>query len=778
MTESSQNLVLESSDIFAMQADLCAALQRICPFDGHTLYFPISVEDTAPQFLPREHKLILPLVFREHFLGVLVLNKVINKKALPLVPYLAGILELCLENLARSRALRVDAETGLFLEGELYARMLEESAIVTAPENAHCPLAHLPAYRLCLGLVIVRLRNEEELALRCGHLFVQDLSKRLAQALKAAVSSDVLCVRLGRSEFALLAQTTGREKCRRLAEEALGAVKRVTAVNPLTEQAVYPVLSAGYAYYPHDMRHEEMQLAMPEQAMILRQRVAMACEVAAPGRCLGFSQILKSGGRIVELLSLGRFRINLGRQMGIAPGRRFAVFGVGESHSYKGDLVVVQTRKKTAVAELAYQETAGLLPSAGDLLEIVRDQPFSTEQETQSESETGEELAPRAFAQKLAALSHAESVFTLVLLHVENSNDLPKDVCFAKAHELINETFAQKSSAITIARHGPKMLEIFHPALTAEALVADYEAISRTLFAQGIVCAAGLCSYPFLSLHKGDVPACAVKALEYARLLPEPRVGICNSLAFTISADRRYSFGDLFGALEEYKMALLADAGNDMAWNSMGVCMAALGRKEEARHHFLEALARSQDAEQRAQILYNLGTISQSLGEDDQAMTYFEQCVEQKPRHLYAIIRLGELYEHAGRSQEAKQRYEQAAAFEDAGKAGSSLALRHLAGLASREDHGDRARSILQEALQPNPGDAAAMLMLARIYLDCGEDPSLAEALARRSCALHDRPEAWQTLARALRLLGQEERACQADARALLAQERLQNVAL
>ena len=50
----------------------------------------------------------------------------------------------------------------------------------------------------------------------------------------------------------------------------------------------------------------------------------------------------------------------------------------------------------------------------------------------------------------------------------------------------------------------------------------------------------------------------------------------------------------------------------------------------------------------------------------------------------------------------------------------------------------------------------------------------MAEAFARRSCLLQDRPEAWQTLARAQRKLGKEELACQADARALLAEERLQ----
>ena len=74
--------------------------------------------------------------------------------------------------------------------------------------------------------------------------------------------------------------------------------------------------------------------------------------------------------------------------------------------------------------------------------------------------------------------------------------------------------------------------------------------------------AAGLAAFPFLQYRKVEMPDCALKALEYAFLLPLPQVGICNSLALNISADRRYSLGDVFGALEEYKLALLADKAN------------------------------------------------------------------------------------------------------------------------------------------------------------------------------------------------------------------------
>ena len=121
-----------------------------------------------------------------------------------------------------------------------------------------------------------------------------------------------------------------------------------------------------------------------------------------------------------------------------------------------------------------------------------------------------------------------------------------------------------------------------------------------------------------------------------------------------------------------------------------------------------------------------------------------------------------------GRRSEAKRCYEKSAALEEAQGYGN-LACRHLAGIAARQRKSDEARELLQDALRRSPNDAAAMLLLAKLYLDGNEDPAMAEFLARKSVGLHNRPDAWQTLARALRALGREDEACLADARAMLA---------
>ena len=194
--------------------------------------------------------------------------------------------------------------------------------------------------------------------------------------------------------------------------------------------------------------------------------------------------------------------------------------------------------------------------------------------------------------------------------------------------------------------------------------------------------------------------------------------------------------------------------------------MAALGRPQEARRHFTEALRRGADAALAEQIYYNLGTVCQGLGERRAAARYYRQCIKVSPQHLFAHIRLGQLCEQRGRRTEARRFYEKAATIEDARPGSSSLARRHLARVAVRQRRGGEARELLHEALVRNPEDAAAMLLLANIYLDANEDPAMAEILARKSARLHDKPEVWQTLARALRALGHEEDARVADAKA------------
>jgi len=310
-------------------------------------------------------------------------------------------------------------------------------------------------------------------------------------------------------------------------------------------------------------------------------------------------------------------------------------------------------------------------------------------------------------------------------------------------------------------RYGHHTLIFFHSETGPDALRAAYALVAADLTARlGCRVGVGIATWPFLNFRPADMLECVRKALEYALLLPAPHVGVFDSLAINISADKKHFLGDEFGAIEEYKTALLADPGNALAWNSLGVCLAGLGRQAEARHYFEEALARTPDD---TALAYNLGTVCFNLEDLETAELHFLACLQVAPDHLYALVRLGQVAEQRGDFDLARSRYHEAA-----GLAGSSgLPFRHLARLCLREGRTAAAREHLHQALQCNPGDAVALQLMAALYLEGGEDLELAENLARHSVTLRpERKSAWLVLAGTLERQNRADEAHRARLRA------------
>lgn len=865
MNRTLEHLELERGDLMEMEGLLRQSLAAFFAFSGHALYFPTRNAPDAPLFLPQERRLLLPLIRRERLLGVFMLHGVRAREIRPLLPSLPAIAALCLENLARTKACRTDPVTGLATEEALFERMEDEAARVRAhlddparPDDRPAPL-----HRLCMGLVLLRLRNGEDIARQAGFAFAGDFLRALAAACRTDLPSDVLAARAGRHELALLLSASGRGACHKLARAALARMEAVSLPGPLTRRPLRPLLCAGHALYPQDMQGPELVLPMFEQARQLMARARLAADVAGQtsGSCAGeesrimpFARILQDGGLVLESLPLGRLRVSLGRQAKAREGARFSVWagGSGNEARYKGEIVLLHIGESDSIAEILHLADAALLPEPGDSLALLDELPalnsadlenpaFGTRGATnlRQESQAAKAATPqkaaapqpmgtsgppaRAVGSEPRAISggktgHALAAAALLPGEAKEGAHEPahgdfyghgdflkrfarhREQCGRFALAIVRLTpasdCAKRDPAENIARaaalwralfpastleetepggnifggcYGSNSLIFFHPRADGEELLPLYARLCESLKKQGLCAAAGLAGYPFLQFRKAEMQDCALKALEYALLLPEPRAGLCNSLALNISADRRYSLGDVFGAVEEYKLALLADQGNVTAWNSLGVCMAALGRRHEARRHFLEALKHCPTDAGTAQIYYNLGTVCHGLGERRAAARYYRRCVERAPEHLFAHIRLGQLYEQGGRRREARACYERAAEIEDARPGAPSLARRHLARVAARQRRGGEARELLHEALLRNPHDAAAMLLLAKLYLDGNEDPAMAELLARKSAGLHEQPEAWQTLARALRALNREEEARLAEARAVLA---------
>lgn len=822
---------LTRGDLMEMDAQLFALLRRFISCTGCALYFPTENPARQPELLAAERRLLLPLWRGESLLAVAMLHGVRVRETRQALPLLPAVADTCLDLLERARAGRMDAVTGLATENVLYARMEEEAARVrnqlADPAAGGAQGASL--HRLCMGLVLLRMSNGKELAETYGYAFTDSLLHRVAEALRAELPATVMAARVGRFGMALLMpSSSGRKACHKLAQSVLKRMAAVEQVCRVTRRTVRPRLCAGHALYPQDMEGPEFALSMYEQARRFMERARLAAREAArsglPQCIMPFARILQEGGVILENLGMGRVRVSLGLRAKAREGQRFAVWEdeATGARRLRGEIVLLQVREQESVAEILQLTDAARPLAAGQRLALLEEQRDGNEEGILREegrvprenaamerpdapSASGGE-APASgtasgsavtacpslhgfhghgdFMRLLRQRSDQANQFVLALLRLEQGGaespeaagrPVPDCAVLEQAAGKWRKAFGDAASdgasgEILCGLYGGNSLMFFHAAQEGEGLLPRYAELCRELDGQGLRAACGLASYPFLRFRKGEMLECALKALEYAMLLPGPRAGLCNSLALNISADRRYSLGDIFGAVDEYKLALLADDGNVLARNSLGVCMAALGRYHEAQRHFHEALRRCADSGQTAQTRYNLGTVCLQLGERRAAARSFRQCLEADPDHLFAHLRLGQICEDGGRRNEARRYYEQAAALEDrlreAGQdSGPSLARRALARVAARQRRGGEARELLHEALLRDPHDAASMLLMAKLYLDGNEDPGVAELLARKSVRLQDTAEGWQVLARALRAQNREEEARLADAR-------------
>ena len=803
---------LTRRDILDMEPRLRDSLAKVLRFTSHAVYFPQEDVSPEPVWLPEEATLLIPLPQAEagadgtrELLGVFAARGIEcapgeEAAFAALLERLPDIVDLCLDNLALYKAGRLDPPSGLASRQLVVERISREIAAI---QSAFAGGDDAPAGG-SLGILGVRLAPLRRIAREYGQNFAESLLRALAQAFAAALPQGSLAARGGDTSLVAFLPAGTRAVCEQAAADVVAALDNVHLPAPLSREDVGVMVRVGFALYPQDMDGVIIGREPSEQAQRLVQRAALAAAVAAgfdaapgvrPVRSLGYGRILPEGGMVLRRLPLSRLVINLGRTVGAREGQRFAVWARGQQadagHApvYKGELTLVKVHQDEAEAEVLHLGEPGSPPAPGDTLTLLPESGEATPAtpDTADPAHAAPDPGTRLlrhgdFLSRLAAAQSAHQGFALALVHVETKDTQPEAALQAAAAAVRarfspgDETAQAHGNNFFGGRYGHHTLVFFHAPLADQdasanpggpagvdtaALHADYTSLAAALAGQlGCRVGVGLAVWPYLRFRPADMLECARKALEYALLLPAPHVGLFDSLALNISADKKHCLGDAFGAIEEYKLALLADSGNALAWNSLGVCFAELSRHAEARHYFEEALARTPGD---AALAYNLGAVCLNLGDAEAAEQHFQTCLTLMPDHLYALVRLGQIAEQRGDLDLARERYLLAARDEKA----SGLPFRHLARLCLREGRGTVAREHLHQALRRDPNDAVSLQLMAALCLDGDEDPSLAESLARHSVALRpERKAAWLVLAQALERQSRETEARQARNRA------------
>lgn len=759
-------------DALDMEAAIRDELRKFLSFDECVIFFSESEMSTTLAYDSDRERLIIALDFVEGARPALRISGTRREEIDKLSPILPRLANLCFEKLCWQKAASIDARTGLYSENglfEFFRGRVEEARNAFADPGQ--TIRRDGGVRA--AMIVIDWPSARQIAEEFDYDFKNRAFYGIGKALRRVLPTNAKAAALGKNEglheFGVVFPAAGRGKCHILARNLLNALESLRFHDKLSRLDYRPRLVAGHAVYPQDMTGDELALPLDEQITRLRDRARFASRIAisAPGRVAGFAKILQRGGRILETLADGKLKVNLGRAAGAREGMRFEI-RQGRDNLRGGELALLSVGIKNSVAELISLENPADPPMQGDKLTYIdpRRAAFASR-----DSDTRERAKIVGRGEFLALWEEARrdcGKFALAAIRKTRSMDESAIDIAEIIEEFLDHRASKDEDAKPdiIGRSGNNSIVLFHKNFAATQAREFYTKLSQFAERKGETVACGIFEWPFLNFSADESEARAFQALEYGELSPAPHIGVFDSVALTMGADRKFSRGDAYGAIEDYKLALLASPANAMARNSLGVCLAGLGKLEDAKVLWLDALAQTDDIHLKSQITYNLGTIFDRLRDQKSARKYYRQCLIHDPEHIYAGVRLGKMYETRGRRVIARKLYENAIKYAEDNKDLTNLAERYLANLNLTSRGIKEGRDRLYDNISRDPEDAASMAMLAASYLAENDDLALAELFARKSANLSGAKEAWSILADALEARDRPDEAEKARARA------------
>ncbi|TVQ98617.1 MAG: diguanylate cyclase [Desulfovibrionales bacterium] len=817
---------LERQDLITLEAELRQAMACFLNFSSYGLYFPsqppqdMLVSDAAgqrivPVFHAKEKKALLPLHRHGELLGIFVARNVSGKVTKNTLHLWSCLCDQIMDNLLLHKKNQVDPLTGLANAACLEENLAREIRLVHRglwPDTPACLEEGVSEFSASVGLIFLDVDGFSRINERWGYQFGDHVLQQLGRMVARTAPEQAICARLREDTLAISFSGATAAKCHQLARTFAREAAAVYCENAINGERIQLSVSQGYVTYPQDFHGRQLRRSVREQTGVMLEKARRALREAqeqSSGGIQGFSGILRESGMILDVLPMNRILVSLGRSVDAREGQRFLVWAAQsglpggepdgmettgehgpEERICKAEIQLVDVLGETSVAEVVLQHEPGCALMPQDQLTILapgvrQDVPGRSsgaepgparrsasglaqvpnigedEYRSAHESQIQALLQVSDFSRYWTPFRQSHSRFTVMLIYMETSS-----IAMGRPNHDDVEHMVRKLGKLAAQGLGADAVLGRFSFSTMACLIPDQgttevETAARSLVrtaGESLHCAVsiGLAEYPFLNFSKADVLDNCRKALEHALMLPAPAAVSFCSTSLTVSADRAFSSGDIYSAVEEYKVALLADESNLLARNSLGVCYARLAKYGDALAQFSEVLRRDPDD---IMATYNQGHTLLKQGEGDLARQAFERCLELDPQHVFSLIRLGQLAEQHNDLDIARDRYHRALLV----PGGEGVTHRHLARLEMAEGNLEQAREHLHQALVHNPKDALAMHLLASMYLEHGDDPEIAETLARQSVALRPEVDAyWNVLARVLERQGKTEEAAQA----------------
>lgn len=776
-------------------------IAEILPFTSYSLFFPR--EDPGgpipdPEYRPEDKELILPLVFQGQMLCYFIAKGVRLKAPATAPKYIMALASSILEKLALYKKGITDSLTGLHTR-EFFFDELEKSidqvqgCLATGSCRAGVEGREADmTFSGTLGVLFLDLDCFQWINEHYGYLTGDDIVGEVGRLLHIVCPKYTTVSRFANDKFAILIPDAKPRACFQLSEVIRSGISKLSFIDDITNDTITISGSVGFVNYPQGLEGGQFRRAASEQGRILVRKARKAVAVAKDlgrNRVFGYADILAKGGRVLETLPMNRMIVSIGESAGAKVGQRFLIrapkSGAATTANltederlsgrypamFKGEVVLVEVQDQIAFAEVLHLGDASwtVLPGDGLKLVVGEESLFADTPETKDgtvrKDATTKLFSYSDFISNFSTARLAPESFGLSLIRIldqpAESDDGYQEAMDQMVANIANLARGALGEGTFGGRYGLNGMIFFQEDVDRETLNArtlEIEKLAAENF--GVKISTGSACFPFLNFERADILDNCCKALDHALLLSDPRVAVFDSISLNLSADRRFMDGDIYGAIEEFKLALLDDENNLLARNSLGICFAQLGRFEDARQNFTEVVAIDK---KDIMALYNLGWAHHRLGDLKKAEQAYRQCLKAEPNHVYSLMRLGSIEEKADHLKKATNYYKKAA--DQPG--GERMVLRPLARVSYKLGNIEDTREYLHLALNADHNDHQAMHILAKLYLDQGEDPQIAEVLSRQASALSPGKDAyWDVLIEALEAQGKGEEAAKVAARA------------
>ncbi|MBW2092507.1 MAG: tetratricopeptide repeat protein [Deltaproteobacteria bacterium] len=453
-----------------------------------------------------------------------------------------------------------------------------------------------------------------------------------------------------------------------------------------------------------------------------------------------FGDILKKGGRVVQVLPHNRVVVNLGRTAGARVGQVFNLseIGSGDEVTFKGEVVLSEIEENFAVGQMMNLLNPLNRVKTGDMLTLNRSAREDRSAAIQEDKERLDALLGvpdhLGFVRQLDNRVEEQDKFAIILIRVDGYDSyrqtmgrLVSDQQMKTLYDLLREDMPGEA---LVGRFSADCLAIFCPGLdepAADALAAAWLEKIKTRHSQ--TASLGLAVYPCSSFAPGDILANAQKALEHASFFgPASKVAF-DAVSLNISGDKLFASGDLEGAIAEYEKALTLDPADLNVLNSLGVCYGHQRSLEKALECFERVLKLDQN---NLMAHFNQGFTLSMAERFEEALQSFRQATEIDGQNFDALFQLGVVALELKRYDEAVESFERAEKVEGS----RPVVYKYLGESLLQVGRDEEAINALKAAVRIDPKDAASMSQLGVLFMDKGTDSEVALSLTRQSVEL------------------------------------------